>query len=146
MAETIKYGILQSEKGLELIKLDSLEDRNLLYSEWHKKFLDRKCYATDIDFLEYRYEVVNGKRVIVPKALIVLQNWSITQPKFLEENSNFLGIKKFAENSKIPFYVVWYLDDGSGNIQKFKVWDTNKSRETATEMKQEEYKKFVEGL
>ena len=145
MAE-MKYGILQSEKGLELIKLDSLEERNLMYSEWHKKFLDKKCYATDIDFLEYRYEIVNGKRVIVSKALIVLQNWNITQPKFLEENSNFLGIKKFAENSKIPFYIIWYLDDGSGNIQKFKVWDTSKSRETAIEMKPEEYKKFVEGL
>jgi len=35
-------------------RTDKTGERDLEFSQWHRKHLSNRCYATDIDFYEYR--------------------------------------------------------------------------------------------
>lgn len=113
-----------------------------IFSKWHRIVPNRRCYYTDIDVLQYRFE--NG--ILKLKAIFDTKEWHVTTSKYVEDNAGFKATKKLSELAKISFYVVWIKTDEDDNITLFKVWDTDKNRETATEMTPNQMKTFIETL
>jgi hypothetical protein len=119
---------------------DRLSDR--AFSEWHRQFPNRRCYGTDIDFLEYRFE--NG--VLVLKAVFDVKESHVEDTELLEENAGHKAYKKLAEFARIPFYVIWVKLDVNGKITRFKIWNTSEPRAYSKEMSPDEMKNFIESI
>lgn len=123
------------------VRVDVRGQRDLAFSEWHRKNLPRGCYVTDVDFLEYRFDA-NGE--IILKAILEVKEWHVIQPKYIEENANFKAIKKLCEMLHLPFFVIWYDKNEEGKITNFKLWDVFKQKkEDAKIMSPDELKKFL---
>ncbi|MBS3152267.1 hypothetical protein J4230_02555 [Candidatus Woesearchaeota archaeon] len=124
------------------IRLDVRGNRDLIFNEWHRKNLLPSCYVTDVDFLEYRYS--NGELIL--KAILEVKEWHVSEPKYVEDSTNFKAIQKLANIAKLPFFFVWYEKDNDF-IKKFKIWDVfNEDKSEAKEMNPNEFKSFIEKL
>lgn len=125
------------------VRLDVRGARDLAFNNWHRKFLKRDCYVTDVDFLEYRFE--HGRLVL--KAIIEAKEWHVTQPKYVENSANFKALKRLAEKAEILFYYIWYKVDENNDILRFKIWDIfNEQKSEAIELSPQELKIFIEQL
>jgi hypothetical protein len=126
------------------VRVDVRGQRDLAFSDWHRKNLPPKCYVTDIDFLEYRFDA-SGE--IILKAILEVKEWHVTQPKYIEENANFKAIKKLCEILGLPFFVIWYDKDDRGEITKFRLWDVfHQRKDDAQIMSPEELKAYLKKL
>jgi|SRR3989344_9458973 len=121
------------------IRVDVRGSRDLIFNKWHRENLERHCYVTDVDFLEYRFE--NDE--IVLKAIFEVKESHVTDRRYIEDNANFKATHKLSQLSNLPFFVIWYYVK-EGKITGFKVWNVSESRETAIYMLPDAFKKFVE--
>ncbi|MBP1911485.1 hypothetical protein [Thermococcus stetteri] len=100
-------------------RTDKTNKRDLTFSKWHRKFLSRKCYATDIDFLEYRIE--NGE--IIPKALIEAKQSHVRQKKYLC-SANTKAVFNIAKKLGVRFFIILYdIPDEESLEGTFWVWE-----------------------
>ena len=58
--------------------------RDLTFSLWHRLFIDKSCYTTDIDFLEYRYD--ENENVLI-KALVEIRRKEYIKPETVVTSS-----------------------------------------------------------
>jgi hypothetical protein len=125
------------------VRIDVRGERDLTYSQWHRRTLASNAYVTDVDFVEYRFE----REKLVLKGIFETKEWHVTDPKYIENNANFKAVKTLSEVSGLPFYCVWYHLDGRKQIDRFKLWEVLKeekiSAKTFTPM---DMKKFLESL
>ena len=125
------------------VRIDVRGARELAFNNWHRKYLKRDCYVTDVDFLEYRFEY----GTLVLKAIIETKEWHVIQPKYVEESANFKALKRLAEKAEIPFYYIWYKTNDDNEIIKFKIWDIfNELKSESIELSPQELKIFIEKL
>jgi len=106
-------------------RTDKTGERDLVFSQWHRRYLSNRCYATDIDFFEYRIE--NGK--IVPKAFLEVKQAHVRQKKYLC-SSNTRAILHIAQALGIPFFIILYeqIDPKTGACM-FWVWQVRDEAE-----------------
>ncbi|NOX89038.1 MAG: hypothetical protein GXO77_08430 [Calditrichaeota bacterium] len=106
-------------------RTDKTGARDLTFSRWHRDFLSRRCYATDIDFLEYRIE--NGE--FVPKAFIEIKKSHVKQKKYLC-SANTRAVLELARRAGIRFFIILY-DKPSDDARKlnFWVWEVQSPRQ-----------------
>ena len=127
------------------VRLDVEGKRDKTFSNWHRKYIKRGGYSTDVDFIEYRF--VNGILKVI--AIIEVKRWYLTQPKYVENSANFKAIKDLAQRASVPFFHIWYecIKDSDTEIKMFRVWDVfNEEKEKSKEMNPEDFKKFIDGL
>lgn len=84
-------------------RTDKTGERDLLFSQWHRRYLSNRCYTTDIDFFEYR--IINGE--IVPKAFLEVKQSHVRQRKYIVTTNN-KAILKMAQQLGIKFLIVLY--------------------------------------
>jgi len=134
-------GLPRNGRGVRIDVRGGKRTVDKIFSKWHRT-LERRCYVTDIDFLEYRI----SENEIILKAIFEVKEWHVTQPKYIEENANFKAIKKLCEILKLPFYVIWCKFEGDVPI-RFKIWDVfNESKSQAKEVTPDQLRQFIESL
>lgn len=104
-------------------RTDKTGKRDLRFNNWHREYLDKKCYATDIDFYEYRIE--NGE--FKPKAFLEIKQAHVRQKKYLC-GANSKAIFFLAQKLSIRFFIILYeLKDsetlGCPEECEFWVWE-----------------------
>ena len=114
--------------------------RDLTYSSWHRT-ISPKCYCLNMDWIVYRY-IQNELKVV---ACIEEKDDRANVQKWLD-SSNGKAFLLVANALNVPAYLVSHncIRVKDKNEWVFKALDlrTNVSRE----MKEEEYKKFIENL
>jgi hypothetical protein len=142
-------GLLRDERG---VRRNVRKQRSEFFSKYHRT-LPKKCYATDIDFLEYR--VINSE--MRPVCILEEKEWHVIDSKLVEDNANFKIIKNVARQLKLPFWVVWWEAKGAiercescGNIiedgrylNKAKIWDTSESKDDIVVVTPEELEELI---
>jgi len=73
-----------SKKYANGVKKQYYYKRDLTFSLWHRLFIDKSCYTTDIDFLEYRYD--ENENVVV-KALVEIRRKEYIKPETVVTSS-----------------------------------------------------------
>ncbi|HDH44767.1 MAG TPA: hypothetical protein ENG66_05185 [Thermococcus sp.] len=128
-------GLTRDAKGK---RTDKTGKRDLTFSKWHRKYLSRKCYATDIDFYEYR---INKNGQIIPKAFIEVKKSHVRQKKYLC-SANSRAIFHLAKKLGIKFFIILYeLKDKELLECEFWVWEV-KSGDELDSYSEEQFDKF----
>jgi len=139
-------------------RTDKTGKRDLAFNYWHRKFLSNKCYATDIDFYEYR--IING--TIEPKALIEIKQSHVKQKKYIA-SSNTVAMFVLARKAGVRFFIVLYepteeIKDEEDpppfrfwlwepkSIEEIKSYDEEKFDVLFREMNNEQFIEFMENL
>lgn len=100
-------------------RTDKTGERDLTFNQWHREFLGKRCYTTDVDFFEYRFE--DGD--IKPKAFIEAKQKHVKQPKYLC-SANSKAIFRISEKLNIDFFIILYERiDKESNECEFWVWE-----------------------
>ena len=108
-------GLTRDEEGK---RTDKTASRDLTFNNWHRKFLSNKCYATDIDFFEYRYAY--GKPD--PVAFLEVKQSHVKSKKYLC-SYNSKAIFLLSEKVEIPFFIILYdLINEDTSECEFYVW------------------------
>ena len=116
-------GLTRDEFGK---RTDKTRERDLTFNNWHRKYLSNKCYATDIDFYEYRIDK-NGS--IVPKAFLEVKQSHVKQKKYLC-GANSKAIFLLAKKLGIRFFIILYeLKDLEKLECEFWVWEPQSESE-----------------
>jgi len=134
-------------------RTDKTGTRDLTFNNWHRKYLSRRCYATDIDFYEYRYE--DGD--IIPKAFLEVKQSHVRQKKYIA-SSNVKAVYELARKSGLRFCIVLYkIVDEEQLICDFWVWEIknlsdidsyeeDKFHEFFKHYSNDEFREFLENL
>ncbi len=118
----MKDGLTRDTQGK---RTEKTHVRDLTFNDWHRKFLSNRCYATDIDFYEYRIE--NGK--IVPKAILEVKQAHVRQKKYLC-SANTRALLTLAHRANIRFMIILYLRREEESLEcKFWVWEPHNIEE-----------------
>jgi hypothetical protein len=96
----LRNGLTRDESGK---RTDKTGQRELVFNYWHRKFLSNKCYATDIDFYEYRIV----KNNILPKAILECKRLHVKQKKYIS-SANTKALFILAKRAGIRFFIVLY--------------------------------------
>ena len=119
-------------------RTDKTGQRDLTFNYWHRKFLSKKCYTTDIDFYEYRIGE-NGQ--IIPKAFIEVKQSHVRQKKYIC-SANSRAIFHLAKELGIRFFIILYeLKDEKSLKCEFWVWDV-KSKDEFDRYSEEQFDTF----
>lgn len=105
-------------------RTDKTKERDLVFSQWHRKYLSNKCYATDVDFYEYR--IVNGE--FVPKAFLEVKKAHVRSRRYIL-SANVRAAYELSIRVGIKFFIVLYETNDRDEITNFYVWDVE-SRES----------------
>jgi len=107
-------------------RTDKTGKRDLSFSQWHRKFLGNQCYATDIDFLEYR---IQPDGTILPKAFIEIKQAHVKQSKYLC-STNTRAIWQVARQLGMRFFIILYkLIDKESLKSEFWVWEVSEEKQ-----------------
>ncbi len=107
-------------------RTDKTGKRDLTFNYWHRKYLSNKCYATDIDFYEYRIER-DGR--FIPKAFLEVKQAHVIQKKYLC-GANSKAIFLLAKKLGIRFLIILYeLKDPKTLECDFWIWEPKSERE-----------------
>lgn len=107
-------------------RTDKTGERDLTFNHWHRKFLSKKCYTTDIDFYEYR---INKNGQIIPKAFIEVKKSHVRQKKYIC-SANSKAILHLAIKLGIRFFIILYeLKDEKSLECEFWVWEIKREDE-----------------
>lgn len=90
------------------------------FSDWHRT-LDRTCYMTDIDVLEYRFKGGKAKPVL----LIEYKRWHVQDPAHLFGANSAVKLQ-VAKSLNIDFLHVNYKTLPNGLIEKFLVYNVSR--------------------
>lgn len=119
-------------------RTDKTGERDLTFNDWHRKFLSRKCYTTDIDFYEYRIDK-NGQ--IIPKAFIEVKKSHVRQRKYICSANN-KAILHLAIKLRIRFFIILYELKNKKSLEcEFWVWEV-KSEDEFNKYSEEKFKEF----
>ena len=119
-------------------RTDKTGTRNLTFNFWHRKYLSNKCYATDIDFYEYRIEK-NGK--FIPKAFLEVKQLHVKQKKYLC-SANSKAIYFLAKKAGVKFFIILYELKNPKTLEcDFWVWEV-KSESDLDSYNEADFKKF----
>jgi len=106
-------------------RTDKTGKRDLTFNFWHRKYLSNKCYATDIDFYEYR-EI---KGDFIPKAFLEVKQAHVKQKKYLC-GANSRAIFLLAHKIGIRFFIILYKLKNPKTLEcEFWVWEPNSLEE-----------------
>ncbi len=116
----LEDGLTRDESGK---RTEKTGERSLFFSQWHRRFLSNRCYATDVDFYEYRIE--GG--IYEPKALIEVKRGHVRQARYLA-SPNIIALFTLARRADIRFMVILYEPDEEdlpeeGETIYFWVWE-----------------------
>jgi hypothetical protein len=138
-------------RDLEGKRTDKTGERDLFFNNWHRHNLSKRCYATDIDFFEYRWESNEPKA----KAFVEVKKAHVKQNKYIVSSNNKAILNLCLKNG-LKFLIILYeqISENSGN---FWVWDVKSITELESyteikfksffnQMSNDELKKFMEGL
>jgi len=107
-------------------RTDKTGERDLTFNYWHRRYLSNKCYATDIDFYEYRIEK-DGK--FIPKAFLEVKQAHVKQKKYLC-GANSRAIFHLAKKIGIRFFIILYEVKNQETLEcEFWVWEPRDERE-----------------
>jgi hypothetical protein len=134
-------------KEYEVSSKDLIGDRPINYKLWHADSheIPKKCYAQDIDSVEYRF--VNGNLLIV----MICDTIQIPSDSVDKAHDNQIyaltnGKNKFysfiAEKLNVPFFTVYHNE----YCTKFNVVDSSKNKITSKVMSKDEYIEFIRHL
>jgi len=139
---------VKMENGMLNIYREDREDRASEYKQWHRDMPNSKCYAWDVDFIEWRYR--EGKPI--PVALTELtraDNGIIVDSSYLEtiiwryfvRDKQGEITKYLADKLGIPAYIILFRQC----CTEFWVYDMEKKkwRESLSPL---QMKKFIESL
>src|SRR3989304_1560867 len=132
----------RTERGVRRDVRSGERKSDKAFSEWHREGPNRRCYYTDIDALEYRFE--NG--ILKLKAIFDVKEWHVDGREYLEDNAGYKATKQLSESAGKPFYIIWIKLDENDNITRFKIWNTSETRKNAREMTQDQMKSFIDNL
>ena len=113
----LEDGLTRDESGK---RTEKTGERSLFFSQWHRKFLSNRCYATDVDLYEYR---IDGGRY-EPKALIEVKRGHVRQAKYLA-SPNIIALFTLARRADVRFMVILYEPDEGRppeEVETFSFW------------------------
>ncbi len=128
-------------------RTDKTGKRDLAFSQWHRKFLSRRCYAADIDFYEYRWLTNNQ---LEPKAFLEVKRSHVRQWKYIA-TSNTIAIFTLAKRAGVRFLMVLYEpteeieDEKDPPPFKFWVWEPE-SVEEIRSYEEERFEEFFKSM
>ena len=129
------------------VRAEVTEGRDLVISSWHRNHLDRRCYMTDLDAVEYRF----FQRGLEVRALVEYKAWHVRQDRFVLCSA--LEVKLWiARRCEVPLFHVWYEAEAGGEILRFRLWDVTATGmvtnywDLAREMSAPEFRALMENL
>jgi len=118
-------------------RTDKTGKRDLTFNNWHRKHLGNRCYATDIDFYEYR--IVNNN--FIPKAFLEVKQLHVKHEDFIA-SANTRAIFELAQKANVRFFIILYkIEDEEQMLCGFWVWEI-KSINDIDSYRKEEFQKF----
>lgn len=129
------------------VREETTAGRDLVISNWHRKCLDRRCYMTDLDAVEYRF----FQRGLDVRALLEYKAYHVRQERFVLTSA--LEVKLWiARRCEVPLLHVWYDAAPDGAISRFRIWNVSETGlitnywDRSRELSEAEFRRLMETL
>lgn len=115
--------------------------RDLSYSAWHRAKLSSRCYAMNLDWIEFRR---NPADVNNPRIVAVMEEKDDRASEYKEWNKSI--IKQIAAGVNAPAYLVYHNGPRRKDDEPWLFRVINLTTDELSVMNEDEYKQFIEAL